>query len=423
MKRSPLFAILLIAFVDLAAFGLIIPFQADYAERLGANGVTFGALIGIYALMQFVFNPILGRWSDRIGRRPVLLISVAGSFFSHTLLGVADLANSLPLLFLARALDGITGANIATAQAYIADVTDAKDRAKGMGMFGAAFGLGFVVGPALGAGLASIGGRVSGEIYGTSWPAFGAAGLSLIAFLFVWRWLPESRDATHGKSARTSAFALDHLRETLSRPRLRELVLIVFSATFAFVLLETTFVYLCRREFGIGGPGIGYIFAYIGIMMVIVQGGLTRRLVNKFGEPRLVATGPFLTAIGFILISAVPFAQDQSVAWLLLLGGCAPVSLGQGLLGPSLNSLISRQAHDERQGVTLGTSQGLASLARAIAPPLGGFLFDAQPSLPYWVGAGMLVIIGGFAIVIQPGQRLALAAEGASTSAPGPAGS
>ena len=193
MKRSPLYTILVVAFVDLIGFGLIIPLQAVYAERLGASGLTLGMLIGVYALMQLAFNPILGRWSDRVGRRRVLLISVAGSALSHTLLGVADLAVSLPMLFAARILDGITGANLATAQAYIADVTTAENRAKGLGLFGAAFGLGFVLGPALGAGLAFVGKAVSGEQYGTAWPAFGAAAIALGAFVLVWRLLPESR--------------------------------------------------------------------------------------------------------------------------------------------------------------------------------------------------------------------------------------
>ena len=168
MQRSPLRVILFIAFVDLAGFGLIIPLQAAYAERLGASGLMFGMLVGIYALMQLVFNPLLGRWSDKVGRRRVLLLSMAGSVGSHVLLGVADLSSSLWLLFLARALDGVTGANVATAQAYIADITTTENRARGMGLFGAAFGLGFVVGPAMGAGLAAIWRVVSGAAYGTA---------------------------------------------------------------------------------------------------------------------------------------------------------------------------------------------------------------------------------------------------------------
>ena len=251
--RSPLKIILLVAFVDLIAFGLIIPLQAVYAERLGASGLTFGLLVGVYAAMQFLFNPILGRWSDRVGRRRVLLISIAGSVVSHILLGVADLAHSLPLLFLARTLDGITGANVATAQAYIADVTTPENRARGMGLFGAAFGMGFVVGPAIGAGLAAVGRNVSGPALGTSWPAFGAAAISLVTLLLVWRYLPEpQRDRTeHTEVARF--FSFGKLRSAWVNPRLRELFAMVFMVTFAFVLLEVTFIFLCTHQFGVTG--------------------------------------------------------------------------------------------------------------------------------------------------------------------------
>jgi len=397
MKRSALWIILLIAFVDLAAFGLIIPLQAVYAERMGANGLTFGLLIGVYSLMQIIFNPILGRWSDRVGRRRVLLISIAGSVISHTLLGVADLSSSLTLLFVARILDGITGANIATAQAYIADVTTKENRAKGMGMFGAAFGVGFVVGPAIGALLSYIGRHVSGVQYGTAWPAFGATAVSMLALFLVWRYLPEPEKSTEPAESRFKATLFDQLRSVFQRHRLRELFLLVFGVTFAFVLLEATFVYLCQYRFDMTEVGIGLIFAYIGMMMVIVQGGMIGRLVRKYGEAKLVATGPFITALGFLILSGIPIFADTNVAWTLLILGCIPVALGNGITGPNLNALISHQAHSGKQGATLGSSQGVGSLARAIAPPLGGLLYDFGPSLPYWVGAAMLVVLGFFA--------------------------
>lgn len=400
MKRSALWIILLIAFVDLAAFGLIIPLQAVYAERMGATGLTFGLLIGVYSFMQIIFNPILGRWSDRVGRRRVLLISIAGSVISHTLLGVADLSNSLTLLFVARILDGITGANIATAQAYIADVTTKENRAKGMGMFGAAFGVGFVVGPAIGALLSYIGRHVSGVEYGTAWPAFGATFVSMLALFLVWRYLPEPEKSIEPSESRFKATLFDQLRSVFLRNQLRQLFLLVFGVTFAFVLLETTFVYLCQYRFDMTEVGIGLIFAYIGMMMVIVQGGMIGRLVRKFGEAKLVATGPFITAIGFLILSGIPLFSDISIAWTLLIVGCIPVALGNGITGPNLNALISHQAQSGRQGATLGSSQGVGSLARTIAPPLGGLLYDFRESLPYWVGAAMLVVLGFFAISI-----------------------
>ncbi|MGB2986634.1 MAG: MFS transporter [Phycisphaerae bacterium] len=411
MHRSPFRIILFVAFVDLVGFGLIIPLQAVYAERLGASGFVFGLLVGIYAAMQFIFNPLLGRLSDRIGRRPVLLICIAGSVISHALLGVADLAASLPLLFVARTLDGITGANVATAQAYIADVTTSEDRAKGMGLFGAAFGSGFVVGPALGAGLATVGRLVSGARYGTAWPAFGAALIAAIALLLVWRFLPESRRETASSEDRFGLLTIGKLRSVLTHARLRELLTLTFGTTFAFVLLEVTFVYLCAHRFGITERGTGLLFAYFGVMMVVVQGGLVGRLVPRFGEMRLLAVAPFVTALGFLLLSGVPWMDNRGMAWMLLMVGCIPMTLGHGLTGPNLNALISRQAVGGRQGTTLGLTQGIGSLARAAAPPVGGFLYDVGPSLPYWVGAVLLVGVGVFAVWVRSAQEGAIRAR------------
>ncbi len=411
MKQSPLRIILLVAFVDLISFGLIIPLQASYADRLDAKGVTFGLLVGVYAAMQLVFNPILGRWSDRVGRRRVLLISLAGSVVSHALLGVADLAASLPLLFAARTLDGITGANVATAQAYIADVTTAENRAKGMGLFGAAFGLGFVVGPALGAGLAYIGRHVSGEQYGTAWPAFGATVITAIALVLVWRYLPEPERHVSKDETRGGPLTMGRLRSAMGHPRYRELFTVLFATTFAFVLLEATFVYLCAHRFQMTEMGTGLLFTYIGIIMVIVQGGLVGRLVPRFGETKLLMIAPFLTAIGFLLLSGVPGTAEQGSAWLLLLFGCIWMGLGHGMTGPNLNALISRQASAGQQGMTLGLSQGIGSLARAVGPPIGGLLYDLGPPWPYRVGAVFLIGIGIFLIRIRPAQERAIASS------------
>lgn len=404
MKRSPLAIILFVAFVDLIGFGLIIPLQAVYAKRLGATGLTFGLLVGSYAVMQLIFNPLLGRWSDRVGRRRVLLISIAGSVLSHALLGVADLAQSLPLLFIARILDGITGANVATAQAYIADVTTKEGRAKGMGMFGAAFGLGFVIGPALAASLAFVGRRVSGEQYGTAWPAFGAALIAALALYLVWRYLPESRTPSDAPPSRRRGFGYAGMRDVFGNARLRELLTMIFFATFAFVLFEVSLVYLCMSSLGISMEGTGLVFAYFGIMMAVVQGGLVGRLVPRFGEARLISIGPFFTAAGFLLLAAIPVVDGHTLAWTLLIVGCLPTVLGHGLTGPNLNALVSRHASEHRQGATLGVSQGVGSLARAFAPPLGGLLFDMGPSRPYVVGAFLLGLTGLFALYIRGAQ-------------------
>ena len=416
MKKSPLFIIFLIAFVDLAGFGLILPLQGVYAERMHASTFTFGLLVGAYAATQFIFNPILGRWSDRVGRKRVLLLCIGGSVVSHILLGVADIAQSLPLLFVARILDGLSGANIATAQAYIADVTTEENRAKGMGMFGAAFGLGFVVGPAMGAGLAWLGTIVSGEQFGTSWPAFGASALSLVATILVWRLLPESRPDRERTSdsgkRRGEGFRLMAIYRAMKDPRLAELLTMTFATTFAFVLLEVTLVFLCIDTFALDMTGIGLVFTYLGIVMVIVQGGLVGRLARRFGEPAVLSVAPFVTAIGFVLITGALFTQTTSLAWCMLLVGLLPTVVGHGLTGPNINALISRQAHKDRQGVTLGFSHGVASLARALGPPLGGLLYwKVGPHWPYWGGAAILVMAGVFATSIRVAQRASLERE------------
>jgi len=388
--------------VDLVGFGLIIPLQAVYAKRLDASAFVFGCLVGVYALAQIVFNPILGRWSDRIGRRPVLMLSIAGSVGSHVLLGVADLAHSLPLLFVARTFDGITGANIATVQAYIADVTTKDDRAKGMGMFGAAFGAGFVIGPALGAGLSAIGHAVQGPELATAWPAFGAAVISFIAFLLVWRRLPEpERHVSHVPPGLT---ILARWREVAATTQLKELFTCFFGLTMAMVMLETTFVFLCADRFAVRERGIGLIFAYFGVLMIIVQGGLVGRLAKRFGEARILSVAPLITVVGFLMLSAVALADGDATAWLLLLGGCAPTALGHGLTGPNINALISKSVKESEQGGTFGATQAVGSLARAVTPPLAGILYKWGPRVPYWFGA---VILAAMTVLIWVMNRAA----------------
>ena len=403
--RSPLRVILFIAFVDLISFGLIIPLQAVYTKRLGANAVTFGCLVGVYALMQIIFNPILGRWSDRVGRRRVLLISVAGSVVSHALLGFADLAQSLPLLFLARMLDGITGANVATAQAYIADVTTPENRAKGMGMFGAAFGAGFVIGPAIGALLSYVGDLVSGPESGTSWPAFGAAVISTVAFVLVLRNLPEPPRHAARPGGTFALLTARGWREIAKTPLLKELFIFVFGVTIAFVLFEATLVYLCADVFKVTERGMGLIFAYFGVLMIIVQGGLVGRLSKRFGESRLLTIGPLITAAGLFALSGLPDSSTIGAAWMLLIFASALIALGHGLTGPNVNALISKSAGETGLGMTFGASQGVASIARAIAPPLAGLFYEMRAALPYWIGSMLMVLMSILAFVIHRGVR------------------
>lgn len=406
MRRSSLTVILLVAFVDLAGFGLIIPLQAAYSKRLGASGFTFGLLLGVYAAAQFVFSPLLGRLSDRIGRRPVLLASVLGSMVAHMLLGAADLARSLLLLFVARALDGLTGANLAAAQAYIADVTTPENRARGMGLLGAALGVGFVVGPCFGGLLLVVGRSVTGG--GTSWPAFGAAAISAAAFLLVLFVLPESLDREHPSRRAAQGFSVRRLAQALRSRRLAELFALVFATVFAFVLLEATFVYLLNDRFAYETLGVSLFFAYFGLIMVAVQGGLVGRLARRYGEPRLVCVAPLLLYVGFFGIASILAISQRGVALACLVVSCLAVGIGHGLLGPSLTSLVSRQASGGVQGGTLGLGQGLGSLARAIAPPMAGLMYDVRHELPYWVGAAIYLLCVLAAARIRQSHEAAL---------------
>lgn len=409
VRRSSLAAILLVAFVDLASFGVIIPLQADYAKRLDVSGFYFGLLVGVYAAAQFVFAPLLGRLSDRVGRRPVLLVSIAGSVLSHSLLGFADIVGSYALLFLARALDGVTGANIGTAQAYIADVTTKENRARGMGLFGAAFGVGFIVGPSLGGVLYWIGDTTTGA--GTSWPAFGAAVLSLISFTLVLFYLPESRHKSERDHTEPRGFSVTRLAQVWHRPRLRELLILLFTMVFAFVLLETTYVYLVKDRLGFETLGVSMLFAGIGVVNVIVQGGLVGRCAKRFGEPAVINAAPVLLAIGFFGLSMLPRIESDNAAMTCLLLSSLVVAAGSGFLNPSTQSLISRQAGTGDQGGTLGLGQGLASLARAACPPIAGLLYDARPEYPYWLGVALYLLIIAFVSAIRSAQQRAIDAH------------
>jgi len=422
VNRSPLTAILLIVFVDLAAFGLIIPLQAVYAERLGASGFVFGCLVGVYSLMQFLCSPLLGRLSDRVGRRPVLLLSVLGNALSYVVMGMADLAASLPLLFVSRTLCGVTAANIATAQSYIADVTTPADRARGMGLFGAAFGLGFILGPAMAAGLNWVGQAVSGPEYGTAWPAFGAAVLSAAAFVLALTLLPESRTRRPAQGGHP-LFDLAALSRIARAPGVGQPILLLLLTTFAFVFLEVTYVYLCRDRFGFGMGGVGLIFAYVGVIMVVVQGGSIGPLVRRFGEPPLVVAGALLTALGLLMTSGVMAVPAYGPALALLLVACIPFAFGQGISKPALDGLISRNASADRQGVTLGLANGLTSIVRAVAPPIGGWLYDVRPEMPYW--SGTVLLLAGAVIAwhtVAGAGRTPAREPRAGGSAPGEAG-
>jgi DHA1 family tetracycline resistance protein-like MFS transporter len=357
-RRSPLVVLFLTVFIDLMGFGIVIPLLPLYAERgWQATPFTAGALIAVYSLMQLLFAPVWGRISDRVGRRPVLLVSLTGSVVSYLLLAGAW---SLETLFAARVLAGVAGANVSVAQAYIADVTTPADRARGMGLIGAAFGLGMVIGPAIGGGLSLLGARV---------PECFAAGLCLVNVLIAWRRLPESLPpSVRRKSALRHPLAPASLRETLLRPGAAALLAVFFLVTLSFAVLEGTFSIAAADGFGFGGATVGLLWFYMGVVAVVVQGWLVGRLARRVPERALVIAGAASLGLGLALIPLL----GRQPGLLLALG---MVVAGQGLASPSLSSLISKTVEGPVHGEVLGVSQSLSAGARVIGPAGGGFVF------------------------------------------------
>ncbi len=380
MKTSPLIVIFVTVFIDLLGFGIIIPLLPFYAETFGANALLIGLLSTSFSLMQFAFAPVWGRLSDRIGRRPVILLGLFGSFVSYLVFG---LANSLVVLFASRIFAGIAGANIPTAQAVIADSTTIDNRAKGMGMIGAAFGLGFIFGPAIGGFLSR---------WGFSTPAFFASALSLANFVAAWFLLPETLSPAH-RAGRPASGRLQAFGRALARPNLPLLLVIYFIVVAAFSNFEAMFALFAQNRFQFEAATIGYVFAFVGTVLVIVQGGLVGRVVRRVGERRVVPIAILLVAIGLGLLPL-----NHSVA--TLLATLAVMSVGMGFNNPSLVSLISQHSAAEDQGSILGVSQSLSSLARIIGPAWGGFAFDRfGPDVPYVSAAAVMAIAAVIAAV------------------------
>jgi multidrug resistance protein len=323
--------------------------------------------------MQFLFAPFWGRLSDRIGRRPVILIGLFGSAVSYLLFG---LASSLAMLFAARIAAGIAGANIPTAQAYMADVTTPDNRAKGMGLLGAAFGLGFIFGPAIGGFLSQ---------WGYQAPSFFASALSLANFIAAWFLLPESRPA-HERRPPARETRLAALRRAVSRRGMPALLAVYFIVVTAFSSFEMNFSLYSEYRFGFDSTSIGYVFAFIGATLALVQGVLVGRVVRWLGERRVIQAAIALIAAGLAL---VPLAGGVP----LLVAACGLLAAGMGFNGPSITSLISRLSHADEQGGILGLSQSVASLARIIGPAWGGFLYDEfGRTSPFFSASAMLCV-------------------------------
>jgi len=360
--------------MDVLGFSLILPLLPYYAEAFGATAEVVGLLLGANALTQLVGAPILGRLSDRYGRRPLLLTSIAGTVVSFLMLG---LARSLAILFASRILDGFLGGNVSLAQAYITDVTDNKERAKGLGLIGAAFGLGFIIGPALGGTLAGDGNYAL--------PALVASGLAFLNLLGVLFWLPESlppeeRERRAGEPR--AAFTARALWEALRLPCVGPLLQTQLFFALAFTTFETIFSLFAQKRLGLDARTTSYVLTYVGVLVVLVQGVGIRLLVKRFSDKRLVFGGAILAGL-----SLLAWALTPSLGVLLVV--LAPLALASGTLRVSINSALTKSVYPEEVGGTLGLSASLGSLARVFSPAVGGFLLGR-------VGAAAPGVLGAF---------------------------
>jgi len=385
--RTSIGIIFLIVFIDLVGFGIVIPILPLYGERFQPTGLTLGLLMASYSAMQFVFAPILGRLSDRVGRRPVLLISLVGSVIGYLLFGFAG---SMTVLFAARIIDGISGGNIATAQAVIADITGPEERAKGMGILGAAFGLGFIVGPAVAALLVDI----------QPWlPGVAAALTSAVAFTLVFFKLPETLPEEARREARRHPLNFSSLSAVVG---VHPLVALCFSAIlliiFAFSNFETVFAQFASAQHGLAISQIGWLFVYAGVLGAVVQGGMVGRLVKIFGEKKLVVGGTLIAALA---VGAVPYPSSMAG----LLAVLAALALGQGLAAPSLSSLTSKLVRPDEVGGVMGIYQSFSSLARIFGPLTAELAYHAGYHWPFRLAAVAYFLAFGVTSVLYRRAR------------------
>ena len=397
---APLVIIFVTVFIDLIGFGMVIPILPFYASTppFDATPIEIGLLVSIYSWMQFFFSPVLGRLSDRFGRRPILFISLLGSVVGYLTIGFA---HTLLLVFVGRVISGITGGNISAAQAYVADITTKENRAKGMGLFGAAFGLGFILGPAIGGVLSK---------YGAEVPFFFAAALSLVSAIAVYFLLPESikPGAWHHTESR------NRLGELLSSLREREfgvVNLVYFLLVTSFSIMTYAFVLYTAFRYGYTAEQNGYLFALVGLVSVVGQGVLFHTLVSLFGEAVLASFGCIVMSF---CLAALPFLgpSDGGVTGLIAL--CVVLSFGNAMASPALTSLVSKISSDEKQGTSLGIMQSGASLARAIGPTIGGVLLnnaagkidDFTLYRTFWAAAAIMLaafVIAAYSVRILAG--------------------
>lgn len=369
LVRSPLFLMALTIFIDFTGFGLIIPLLPFWAEHLGANSFDVGLILTTYALAQFLFTPVLGALSDRYGRKRVIFFSLCIEVVSFAL---TALAGSLPLLLIARVIGGIGASNIGSAQAVVSDVTSPEKRAAGMGAIGAAIGMGFVVGPAIGGLLAP---------HGETTPFWVAMGMALANALLVLFLLPETRKRGDGEVASREGLGIlfSGWGKATRQKAILSLVLVNLLFTLAFTGMEAVFPLLTQKNFGWSALQNGYVFTYVGVIIVLMQGGLVRHLVKRFGERNLMLAGLALLCFGLVLLT-----WSANLALLLISVGI--LSIGDGAVTPTSSAVLSLVSPENEQGEILGFAQGIGGLGRTFGPLIAGALFSLGAGIPFLAG-------------------------------------
>lgn len=390
---SPILIIFFTILIDMIGFGIVIPILPLCSLHFNATDWQIGILFGSFSLMQLIFAPLLGRWSDRLGRRPILLLSILGTSLSFFIMG---LANTLWLLFLGRLIDGASGGNIPTAQAYIADVTPLEKRSGAMGLIGAAFGLGFVIGPAIGGLLGH---------YSIQLPFYVAAGLALLNGIAIYLFLPESLNEAQRKAhPAVSGSMVQNFLKVKNGP-LGTVMWVSLLSTLAFSLVTALFTLFTAHRLQWNARENGWLFAYIGMLGVLIQGGMLRRMVPKVGEKPLIIVGSV-----FLFISMALLPISSNLIWVVL--ASTALAIGNSLVTPLISGLASKSADAQSQGIVLGVLQSTASLGRMIGPMVGGFLlqYDANTNnalygiSPFWFSA--LLMVATFVVALRlPGHQ------------------
>lgn len=376
---SPTSVIFMTIFIDITGFGMIIPLLPFYAETFYAGPAALGVLVASFSIMQFIFSPILGRLSDNVGRRPVLLLSILTSSASFIIFA---LANSFLMLLLSRVIAGMATES-AVAQAYIADITSEKERATGIGRVGAAFGAGFIIGPAIGGFL---------SVYGFSAPGFAAFALALLNFVFVFLFLPEPTGLPHHGTrveSNESGGYLRKLLDSLQKPLTGAVLVIFFIITLAFSAIPVISPLLGKSFFGFEEIEMSYVFVYIGLVQIVLQGFLIGLLVKSVGEEKLIAFGSLLMMVGMFLMPLIP-----NVA--IFLVSITMIAFSIGTMNTTVPSFISKRTPADEQGGMLGIAQSVGSIARVPGPLIGGFVFQfAGLAAPFFLSATMLMVAFG----------------------------